>query len=111
MRNRLISFGISILFLFIFAVKMGLSVAPLFISLDKKSVNAVIMQLEHDENEAKKGDAKESGKEKKGCDEHFAYLPVFSTIAQPVSVQEIHDAAGDLPAYHPNILTPPPNRG
>lgn len=110
MRNRLITFGISFIFLFIFAVKMGLSVAPLFISLDKKSVNAVIMQLEHENSDAKKGDAKDLEKDKKGCDEKFTDIPTFIMITQAVSVRPIHDAADDLPVFHPNILTPPPNR-
>ncbi|MBC7915560.1 MAG: hypothetical protein H7Y07_15725, partial [Pyrinomonadaceae bacterium] len=50
----------SILFLSIFLLKMVISVAPLIIShFDKQAVNAVIMQLEI-ENNAKSNDAKES---------------------------------------------------
>lgn len=110
MRNPFITYGISLIFLFIFAIKMGLSVAPVFISLDKKSVNAVIMQLEHD-NDAKKSDSsKEFEKEKKGCDENFTHALIFEAFHQHTSLSLAEESTAYSLTYHPSVPTPPPNR-
>lgn len=89
---------------------MGLSIAPLFISLDKKSVNAVIMQLEH-ENDAKKNDSsKEFEKEKKSCDEDFTHALIFEAFSQHTSLTLAEESVAYSLSHHPSVPTPPPNR-
>lgn len=96
----------SSIFLFIFFIKMGIAVAPLIaITLDARSVYAVIMQLEiESSNSSDKG--KETTKE---------YLYNFFTMSLSSSSQLHHNNKmimeddDHFHAFYPSVPTPPPN--
>jgi hypothetical protein len=98
----------SILFLSVFVMKMVISVAPLIIAhFDKQAVNAVIMQLEI-ENNAKTNDLKETN-----VKEYFAVSSFGFTILHPTQIilacmlNVDHDK--HVQAFYPPVATPPPN--
>lgn len=95
----------------IFISKMIISVAPAFLSLNNKTVNAVIMQLELENKNEKDDPEKESSKDKKFFDEHIQWLnhhvhEVF-VIATPEPLDYGHCTY--QPNHHPSVLTPPPD--
>ena len=98
----------SILFLAIFTIKMVISVAPLILShCDKKTVNAVIMQLEI-ENNAKTNDVKETSVKEYFTLSNFGFAllhPIQLTLTSMISVD--HDK--HVQAFYPPVATPPPN--
>ena len=100
--KRLFSF----IFLFIFFVKMGIAVAPLIaITLDAKSVYAVIMQLEIEHSTST-----DKGKEtvKEYCSNFFAASSPESTLLL-TGAQMIPEDADHFYAFYPSVPTPPPN--
>lgn len=104
---------ICLLFMMIFIVKMVISVAPAFLSLNNKTVNAVIMQLEEENKNEKESPEKESCKEKKFFDEDLQWLTHH--VQEPVTIetQKRLDYGHSIyqPGHHPSVLTPPPNSG
>ncbi|WP_432329249.1 hypothetical protein ACRQ5D_13870 [Mucilaginibacter sp. P25] len=53
------------LFMTVFVIKMGISLAPVFLYLDNKTVSAVILQLEQESKTEKDSPEKDLVKEKK----------------------------------------------
>lgn len=103
-KNRLYFFAIG--FLFIFTVKMSISVAPVIFSLDKKLVNSVIMQLEL-ENETKEG-VKDFNKVFTSVKE-FSHSFDFSYTLTSVFLDYHYLSKKYLTLYFPAVPTPPPN--
>jgi len=98
----------SIVFLFIFLLKMIISAAPLIMShFDKQAVNAVIMQLEI-ENNGKTNDVKESAVKEYFTLGNFGFTlshPIQLILTSTISVD--HDK--HVRAFYPAVPTPPPN--
>lgn len=98
----------SVLFLAIFCLKMLISIAPLLIAhFDRTAVNAVIMQLEI-ENNAKQGDVKEATIKEflTFNNSRLAFShPVIVVLPSMICVD--HDK--HLQAFYPSVPTPPPN--
>lgn len=96
----------SFIFLFIFFVKMGIAVAPLIaITLDAKSVYAVIMQLEIESS-----NGSEKGKEtvKEFCNNLI--INSFPSSSQLlISDKMFTKDDGHFRAFYPSVPTPPPN--
>jgi len=102
---------ISTLFMFIFVIKMGISVAPLFLKLfNSKTVNAVIMQLEQEGKDEKDNPEKDFLKDKKFFDED---LVIHCYTLTPIIIETniLHNQEHSLfvQVYHPVVPTPPPN--
>jgi len=98
-------------FLSIFLVKMAISTAPVFLSIDKRVVNAVILQLEL-ENNAKENPSENKDNNnlfKKGID--FIHYNDFE-IAHILTIDDIdcHFVSKQyIKTFFPTVLTPPPN--
>ncbi len=93
---------------------MTVSVAPLFLVLNNKTISAVILQLEQDgkgekDNAEKDDTGKTSLKEKKFFDEdivaNYTLLPIL--IDNNLLHNQEHALLVQL--YHPVVPTPPPN--
>ena len=103
--------GYSLFFLTVFFIKMAISTAPLFLCLDKKVVNAVIMQLEL-ENNAKENPTESKDNNsffKKGID--FIHYNDFE-IAQILTIDDVdyHFVSKQyIKTFFPRVPTPPPN--
>jgi len=99
------------LFMMIFMAKMIISVAPAFLSLNNKTVNAVIMQLELENKNEKDDPDKEAGKDKKFFDEdfqfvyHAVHVPVTININPLLNLKHPHYQSG----HHLTVPTPPPD--
>lgn len=98
-------------FMSIFAAKMAISAAPVFfVHLDKKLMNAVIMQLESENN-----NADDSAKANVKFSDHklmfhrydLTYSPIIITYG--VSSSFIDHFRRCVYPYHPTVPTPPPN--
>jgi hypothetical protein len=96
----------SFIFLSIFFVKMVITVAPLIaITLDAKSVYAVIMQLEIES-------AQGSDKMKETVKEYFQNSPSINLAGSQqllTSRADIPDDDGHFRSFYPSVPTPPPN--
>lgn len=111
MKKRVQHIWISILFLGIFAMKMGIAVAPIFLAFNNnKVVNAVIMQLELEGKSEKDSTEKEMAKEKKFFDEDMIFHCYEVT---PILLENniLHNQEHSLlvQTFHPVVPTPPPN--
>lgn len=90
---------------------MAICIAPVFLLLNNKTVNAVIMQLELEgKNEKDASSEKEFAKDKKFFDENlvqhtYALAPVI------IETNVLHNQENCLfvQTYHPAVPTPPPN--
>lgn len=109
MRKALLTNFPTYCFLFIFFSKMFISAAPLaFSHLDNRTINAVIMQLEIEDN-AEKGH--EKGKEvsiKEYCDSLLCFSftnPLTYLESTPIDVE----ARLHVQTFYPSVPTPPPN--
>ena len=104
MFRELINKTLSGVFLFIFLVKMIISVAPVLIdNMDEKSVYTVIMQLEIEHESPKGAEAKW---------EEIQSLHQFSFALHALDV--IHFsvsgfAKNPVQSFYPSVPTPPPN--
>ena len=102
---------VCILFMMIFISKMIISVAPAFISLNNKTVHAVIMQLEQESKNEKDDPDKEGSKDKKFFDEDFQF--VFQPVQVPFTIKTNKllspEHALYHPDHHPSVPTPPPD--
>ncbi|GAB3926813.1 hypothetical protein GCM10028827_18340 [Mucilaginibacter myungsuensis] len=99
------------IFIGIFVMKMGISVAPIFLAFNNnKVINAVILQLELEGKDEKDTTEKESAKEKKFFDED---LVMHCYAITPVLLENnlLHNQEHALPVqtFHPVVPTPPPN--
>ncbi|MBK0380788.1 hypothetical protein [Mucilaginibacter segetis] len=93
----------------IFTLKMVISAAPIFLSMDSKAVSAVILQLEHESKTDKDDPEKDMFKEKKFFDENYVHH--IAHIAYVVETNVLHNKERSLytQVYHPVVPTPPPN--
>ena len=109
MKLRDFKLGLCILFMGIF-MKMFISVAPVFMSLNNKTVNAVITQLELESKNEKEDPDKGMLKEKKFFDEEFNSM-MADHKPLVVEINILHNLEKSLytEAYHPSVPTPPPN--
>jgi len=100
-----------LLFMMIFISKMIISVAPAFLSLNNKTVNAVIMQLELENKNEKDDPDKEGNKDKKFFDEDCLYS--YHEVTIPLFIQTITQLGFEhslyQPNHHPSVPTPPPD--
>lgn len=109
MRNMVFKNAIAALFIGIFAIKMIISVAPVFMCLNNKTVRAVIMQLEHESKNEKEDPDKEAFKEKKFFDEDVNHLTVYKPIIVENNILHNQERSLYRQVYHPVVPTPPPN--
>jgi hypothetical protein len=109
MKTRKFKILAAAFFMFIFCLKMALSVAPVFLNLDKKVVNAVIMQLEHDSKTDKDDLDKDLLKDKKAFDDSELYSAEYITFLVETKVLHNLEHALYTQIYHPVVPTPPPN--
>ncbi len=99
------------IFLFIFFAKMSISVAPAIFNLDKKTVNAVILQLELENNSK---DSSESLKDlnnfiKKGTEFHTIFEFKLENILLIEKKIVVNKHKFYLKKFFPSVPTPPPN--
>jgi hypothetical protein len=102
---------VCLLFMMIFMVKMIISVAPVFLVLNNKTVNAAIMQLEQENKSEKDDPDKEGGKEKKFFDEDFQYVYHAVHLHLEEEKPTLLHACQQLyhETHHLAVPTPPPN--
>lgn len=96
--------------MFVFALKMSVSTAPLlFTVFDSNVTKAAIMQLEQENKGEKENTSKESFKEKKTFDEHL--LTVFHFDPFLIETNFLHNREHALlvQLFHPVVPTPPPS--
>jgi hypothetical protein len=100
----------SVIFLFIFSVKMVISIAPLIaIHLDGKIMNSVIMQLEIETNSSK---GSEQAKDSLNKGDFFSSTDKFNfeelhELMERASYVLLMDHHIEL--FYPRIPSPPPN--
>jgi hypothetical protein len=97
------------IFLFIFFAKMVISVAPLIISqIDGRSVHAVIMQLEIENQSPKESETKELSSKTDWFHyfQQYNFTQALVTInkSKVFSYQNCH-----IQSFYPPVPTPPPN--
>ncbi|WP_114940025.1 hypothetical protein [Mucilaginibacter endophyticus] len=97
------------LFMTVFVIKMGISLAPLFSCLDNKTVSAVILQLEQESKTEKDSPEKDLMKEKKTFDAYDFHAINFITFITESKVLHNQENALYKQVYHPVVPTPPPN--
>ena len=109
MKSRMIKNSIAALFMGIFMIKMVISIAPVFLCMDNKTISAVIMQLEHESKNEKNDPDKDAFKDKKFFDENVNHLMVYRPVIAENNI--LHNLERSLykQVYHPVVLTPPPN--
>ncbi|MDR6945186.1 hypothetical protein [Mucilaginibacter pocheonensis] len=109
MRIRNFKILIVVLFMGVFVLKMAISLAPVFLYLDNKTVSAVILQLEQETKTEKDTPDKDTFKEKKVFDEYDLHSVAFLTFVVETNV--LHNLEHNLykQVYHPVVPTPPPN--
>lgn len=101
------------LFIGIFMMKMGISLAPLFLAFNNnKVVSAVILQLELEGKNEKDSTEKDAFKDKKFFDEDKD-LVIHCYTLTPILIENniLHNQEHALfvQTYHPVVPTPPPN--
>lgn len=98
------------LFLFIFMVKMMIASAPIIFNLDKKIVNAAIMQLEL-ENETK--DSPKEAKENQFFKKNLDFIHTYNLVVDHFVIDEALNyhflSKKYTNVYFPSVPTPPPN--
>jgi len=109
MENKAFKKSVVLLFMSIFIAKMFISIAPVFSCLDKKTVNAVIMQLEHEGKGEKEDPDKDAFKEKKFFDENLTHLVVYRPFIVETNILHNREHSLFTQVYHPVVPTPPPN--
>lgn len=93
---------------------MAISVAPLFLYLSSKSVNAVITQLELEgktekDNTEKDAVEKDLLKDKKFFDKEFVQAYLFTPLLIENNILHNQEHALYVQTFHPIVPTPPPN--
>jgi uncharacterized membrane-anchored protein YhcB (DUF1043 family) len=88
---------------------MVISIAPVFLCMDNKTVKAVIMQLEHESKTEKDDLEKNFFKDKKSFDENINHIIAYTAYIAEANV--LHNLENSLykQVYHPIVPTPPPN--
>lgn len=100
---------IVVLFMSIFTSKMVISGAPVFFShLDRGLMNAVIMQLEQENNDDTAKDNVKFADHKLMFHRYdLTYVPLLISIG--VTNSFIDHSRRYVDPYHPSVPTPPPN--
>jgi hypothetical protein len=98
-----------IVFMIVFAVKMTISLVPLFSVLDKNTARAVIMQLEQESKGDKESPDKDALKEKKSFDELLLVIFNYDLFRIAINCLHTQEQALIVQPYHPVVPTPPPN--
>jgi len=101
---------IVIVFMGIFSAKMVISGAPVFFAhLDKNLMNAVIMQLEAENNgdDTTKGSVKFADHKLMFHHYDLVYVPVLVDLG--IKNSFIDHSRRYVDPYHPQVPTPPPN--
>ncbi len=103
----------------VFTLKMAVSVAPLFLSLNNKTITAVITQLEldgkTDKDSTEKGNTEKDNaekdllKDKKFFDEYMLHTSVAAIILTQTNVLHNKEHSLYMQLHHPIVPTPPPN--
>ncbi|WCT13052.1 hypothetical protein [Mucilaginibacter jinjuensis] len=110
MKLRDFKLGLCIMFMGIFMTKMFISVAPVFMSLNNKTVNAVITQLELESKNDKEDPDKGTLKEKKFFDEDFVFtIHDYKPLVVEINILHRLEKSLYTQVYHPVVPTPPPN--
>lgn len=112
MALRKLKIFISVLFMGIFIIKMGISIAPAFLSMDNNAVGAIINQLEL-ENKGDSKDAKEKGDFKDKLpelDQELAFVYVYAPVLTATNFYYHQQQLLYQQTHHPVVLTPPPNK-
>ncbi|CAM3940557.1 hypothetical protein MUGA111182_18410 [Mucilaginibacter galii] len=111
MKIRANKIFVCILFMMIFISKMIISVAPVFLAMNNKTVNAAIMQLEQETKNEKDDPDKDAGKDKKFFDEDIQWT--YHPVQVPVFVQKAKIRCINHELYQPvhyfSVPTPPPD--
>jgi hypothetical protein len=100
---------IVVMFMGVFAIKMAISLAPVFLYLDNKTVSAVILQLEQESKTEKDNPDKDIFKEKKGFDAYDLHSTDFITFVVENNILHNREHCLYKQVYHPVVPTPPPN--
>lgn len=101
---------ISLMFIGIFLIKMSISLAPLFLLLNNKTVNAVIMQVELEGKDEKDNAEKDLFKDKKFFDGDLVqHCYTLTPILIETNILHNHEHNLFVQTYHPVVPTPPPN--
>jgi len=93
----------------VFIIKMAISLAPVFLYLDNKTVSAVILQLEQDSKSEKDNTDKDPFKEKKVFDDYYLHSNEFLTFVEESNFLHNQETCLYKQLYHPVVPTPPPN--
>lgn len=109
MNARKFKILIGMLFLTIFLIKMVISLAPVFLYLDNKTVTAVILQLELESKADKDSLEKDAVKEKKVFDETYMHVLAYQSFLNGVKVLYNSEHCLYKQVHHPQVPTPPPN--
>jgi hypothetical protein len=109
MKRRNFNISVAAVFMFIFIIKMAISVAPVFLCLDNKAVKAVIMQIENESKNEKEDPEKSAFKDKKSFDENVNHIIAYTDFIAETRI--LHNLENSLyrQVYHPVVPTPPPN--
>ncbi len=97
---------VSKFFFLVFVTKMVLSVAPLFVALDKATVNSIILQLEL-ENETK--ETKDSSVKKVIDGNYIHDYDALKFSALDCNLKYYVKPRNYINSFYPSVLTPPPN--
>lgn len=98
------------MFLFVFFLKMGISVAPLLLSIDKETVSAAIMQLELENNKDTSENAKDLQKVfKKGSEINLIYEFAVNSFSEESRLKYHFSSKKYTTSFYPTVPTPPPN--
>lgn len=97
------------MFISIFIIKMAISVAPVFIDLNKKTVSSVILQLELETKNDKEDLSKDTLKEKKFFDEYFICFQEYKLPVVAFNHLRNLETCLYTQADNPVVPTPPPN--
>ena len=96
-------------FMTIFAAKMVVSAAPLFMCMDKCSIKPMILDLEQEHGS--EGDSKNLLKytDYRYTDIHYSYIYVPVSLEHGIRNCYIDHSKRYVNPYHPSVPTPPPN--
>lgn len=104
MVKKIVNKAFSGVFLFIFAMKLAISVAPVLIdNMDEKSLYAVIMQLEIEHESKRNSEAK--WEQIQSLHQFRFSQPMLDVLNSDASCFENNP----VQSFYPSVPTPPPN--
>ncbi|MXV14188.1 hypothetical protein [Hufsiella ginkgonis] len=109
MRKQVVQKAFSIFFIGIFFSKMLISAIPFFLAhYDNKVINAVIMQLEIEDNAEKSSEKMKEPLLKEYCNDLLSFTfvsPLTFMASTPADIQDDEH----VQTFYPTVPTPPPN--